>query len=261
MRGWLKLDRDIMSSQVAKCPIMLKVWIWCLTRANWSPAWVTTRTGRGTTEVKLEPGQFIFGRSTAAVALSMNESLVYSKMKKLVRMGNINMQTNTHYSIVTLCNWGTYQDLEGEDEQANSQPTNRQPTRNIQPTNSQPTAKNTVKKVLEGKECSKKVKEKVTAPAVHIPIELDNIEFNTAWGEWTAYRGKLKNKLLPESWQKQIDRFARHGSTAAIAAIENSIANGYQGVFPENFMKDKNGKPTQPKPEPKYRAPPEPRPT
>jgi hypothetical protein len=104
------------------------VWCWCLMKSSYKERWKTITTGKGKTEVKILPGQFIFGRKTAAKELKMKESTVYDRMKKLEKCQNINIKTDTHYSIVTICNWNKYQPVENEEQQAIRHPSNTQAT-------------------------------------------------------------------------------------------------------------------------------------
>ncbi len=66
-------------------------------------------TGRGTTQVKLESGQFLFGRHSAARELKHKASTTYKRMLKLEKSRNVTIQNHTHYSIVTICHWHDYQ--------------------------------------------------------------------------------------------------------------------------------------------------------
>ena len=60
--------------------------------------------------------------------------------------------------------------------------------------------------------------------------------FIKTWDEWMLYRKERRlPKLLPRSVQKQWDRLAGYGCDIAIAAIEESIANQYQGIFPDRI--------------------------
>ena len=126
--GWVKLHRKIRCSQVFSNPELLKVWVWCLTKANHSDVWVPISTGRGTTEILVGRGQFILGRNSAAKELKMKPRTLYDRINKLAKMKNIAMQPNTHYTLVSVCNFETYQSVEEVDQQATRQPTNRQPT-------------------------------------------------------------------------------------------------------------------------------------
>lgn len=136
-RGWIKLHRKLLDSRVFANEGLLKVWIYCLCRANHEHNFVPIRTGKGTTEVEVNKGEFIFGRKSASKDLGMNPSTLYKRMQKLESIGNINTQSNTHYSIVSICNWETYQDQEKEKYQAKEQPSNNQVTGREQPSNTE----------------------------------------------------------------------------------------------------------------------------
>ena len=109
--GWVPLFRKSIKSQVFQNEGLWKVWTWCMMKASHSEQWVPIRTGKGMTEVHLLPGQFIFGRKTAAKELKMKPSTVWKRIIKLKNMQNLNTQSSTHYSIVTLTNWGFYREL------------------------------------------------------------------------------------------------------------------------------------------------------
>ncbi len=93
--GWVKLHRKSIRSQVFQTDGLWKVWTWCLMKANHEDTWVPIITGKGTTEVLVKRGQFVFGRKSAAKALKMDESTIYKRMMKLKNMENCNIQSNT----------------------------------------------------------------------------------------------------------------------------------------------------------------------
>ncbi len=128
--GWICLHRKIIDSMVFQNEGLLKVWIWCLAKANHEIIWIPVSTGRGSSIVKVEPGQFIFGRKTAAKELKMKESSVHYRMKILEKHENLGMQPNSHYSIITIINWMAYQ---GNKIESNRQP-NKQLAGNQQAT-------------------------------------------------------------------------------------------------------------------------------
>jgi len=131
--GYIKLHRSIEDSRVWQNEGLLKVWLWCLLRANYKERWVSVQVGKGSTEVHVMPGQFIFGRDSAATRLKMKPSTVNDRLKKLEKMQNIDIQSNKQFSIITIINWGTYQDNETHTQQPNQQPSDNQPTTNQQP--------------------------------------------------------------------------------------------------------------------------------
>lgn len=116
--GYVKLYRKLLSSRTFQNEGLLKVWIWCLLKANHQEAWVSIAVGRGTTEIYVAPGQFIFGRDKAAAELRMHPSTVWKRIVKLKNLGNCDIQSNSHYSIITIINWISYQ---GEDKNDDNQ--------------------------------------------------------------------------------------------------------------------------------------------
>lgn len=107
--GWIKLHRKLLNSRVFQNKDLLRVFLWCLLKASHREEWVPVKTGRGETEVHLKPGQFIYGRKKAAKKLKMPQSSVRNRIEKLKNIGNLDIQPDTHYTIITIINWETYQ--------------------------------------------------------------------------------------------------------------------------------------------------------
>ena len=108
-RGFVCLWRRSIDSQVFQNAGLWKVWTWCLLTASHKKHWVKLKVGKQVTEVVVKPGQFVFGRNAAAKVLDMKASTAWYRMKKLEQLGNLDIHSNTHYSIVTICNWSKYQ--------------------------------------------------------------------------------------------------------------------------------------------------------
>ena len=111
--GWIKLFRKIERSEVFQNEGLLKVWIWCLIRANHQNHWIPMKRGKGTTQVFVRRGQFIFGRESASKALKMPESTVQDRIVKLQSNRYIDIKSDTYYSTITVCNYEKYQSNEG----------------------------------------------------------------------------------------------------------------------------------------------------
>jgi len=126
MEGWVKIHRKMLNSQVWRNEGLLKVWVWCLLKANHKKAWVPVQIGKGSTEIEVDPGQFLFGRNTAARELNMKPSSVRNRIKKLKKMGNLDTQEDSHYTIISIVNWPCYQGSKNNlDNQKDSQRTAR----------------------------------------------------------------------------------------------------------------------------------------
>jgi hypothetical protein len=69
---------------------------------------------------------------------------------------------------------------------------------------------------------------------VPLPNELNTPEFASAWADWLAYRTQQRFKRYkPIGLKTLFTRLAEVGPERATAAIRQSMANGWQGLFPE----------------------------
>jgi hypothetical protein len=103
--GFIILHRKLLSSAIFENPNDLKVWLWCLLRANHSNASIFF----GSEEIGIKRGQFIFGRFTASQELKMNPSTVYKILKKLEKAGMILIKSNNKKSLLSVINYEVYQ--------------------------------------------------------------------------------------------------------------------------------------------------------
>lgn len=134
MGDWLKLYRKIEDSEVFQDddPALLKVWIWCLVSANY-----TVRQFKG---IDILRGQFVTGRRKGSAAVGLDESKWYRCMTRLEKMGSISQKSNSEFTIVTVCNFETYQATELESEQQVNSESNNGRTTVEQPSNNNGTA-------------------------------------------------------------------------------------------------------------------------
>lgn len=133
--GYILLARSILDSDVFASQKLLKIWIWCLCKANFKDRSVPLKIGKGETIVNVKRGSFIFGRNKAEEELFIDGSTIYKSMQKLELMDMIKIQSNNQYSIVTICKYNEYQQNENYKVTTNEQPSNNQVTSNEQPSN------------------------------------------------------------------------------------------------------------------------------
>ena len=108
--GYILLSRSIVDSAVFQNEKWLKVWIWCLLEAGYGERTKQVKTGKGFTAVTIQRGQFVFGRNKHARDLDIHPSTLWKIIQKLKNMGNLSIISNRHYSVITVCNYETYQD-------------------------------------------------------------------------------------------------------------------------------------------------------
>lgn len=142
--NWIKLYRQILDSEVFANPIALKIWIWCLLSANHKKKSVPISTGRGETIVNCDKGQFIFGRFKAEEQLNISGSTIYRWMEKFSseKMGMLALETDSHYTVVTVLNWASYQGETTHHRTSNEQAMVKQRKSNGQPTDTTKNDKN-----------------------------------------------------------------------------------------------------------------------
>lgn len=133
MEGYIKLYRQLIESQIFANQTALKIWIWCLLKANHKERFIPLKVGKGNITIKILPGQFIFGRLKAEEELNIDGSTIYRWIQKLESksFGMITIEANNQYSIISICNWSTYQSEKEEGEQPkSSQRTRHEPDMN-----------------------------------------------------------------------------------------------------------------------------------
>lgn len=77
--------------------------------------------------IRLKPGQFITGRKKLSEETGINESMVERILKLFEKEGQIEQQKTNKYRLITVLNWGRYQNTE--------QPVNNKRTTDEQPVN------------------------------------------------------------------------------------------------------------------------------
>jgi len=133
--GFILLSRGILESDVFASQKLLKIWIWCLCKANFKDKSVPLKVGKGETIVRVKRGSFIFGRNKAEDELFIDGSTIYKSMQKLKELSMIEIESNNQYSIVTISNYDTYQDSKSYKVTSKEQPSNNQVTSKEQPSN------------------------------------------------------------------------------------------------------------------------------
>ncbi len=128
MEGYIKLYRKIIESPVFQNERLLKAFIWCLAKATHKEREEIV----GIRCVKLQKGQFVFGRKKAADELGFPESTTWRYIKALQSFGILDIKSNSKFSVVTIINWGKYQCLDIEYEHQNEQEVNKKRTRSRQ---------------------------------------------------------------------------------------------------------------------------------
>jgi len=194
--GKIWLHRKLLEDIIFDNEKGLKVWLWCLLKASWKERIVLL----GRNKIKINKGQFIFGREKASEELKMSPSTAYFWMRFLRVNSYINIKTTNKYSIISVKNWQKYQSV-------NSKVNNKKTTKRQQKdTNNKVNKVNKVNKRREGGKISlpfiKKLKENEKFRWLDIDDELER------WKDWKTSKGRVfkNNQAAFRNWlRKSLD--------------------------------------------------------
>lgn len=112
--GYIKLYRKTLENPIVnKDNDYFKVWIYLLLNATHKNMKVLF----GNTTIELKPGQLVTGRERLAKECNISESKIERIIKALKNEQQIEQQTNSKGRLITILNWGEYQENEQQIEQ------------------------------------------------------------------------------------------------------------------------------------------------
>ena len=160
---WIKLHRRLLENPIMQHDGMCRLWVYLLLKANWKDAkWLIPGT---TKQVDVPRGSLIVGRQTLHRALYPKcrkedpaPLTVWRWLLSLSDLGCVTVQNMyNHCSLVTICNYSTYQQSEPEQCTADEQPMNNRRTTDEQPMN-------TIEESKEGEESKEEKELKTDSP-------------------------------------------------------------------------------------------------
>ena len=229
--GYIRLHRTITGWRWYKDGNVLRLWLHLLLNANYEQSEFQDRIiGRGEQVTSLKA-------LSESTGLSIQE--VRTALGKLKRTGEILVNSNRHFTIVSILNYDKFQSDSADKQQTvNTQSTNKQQTVNSQSTTS---------------EKEKKAKNTIP-PCIPPTASAEEIPFSGALGDavrdWLAYKAERRESYKPtglKSLFSQIERTVKvHGEDAVCDCIRLSMSNGWRGIIWDRI--EKEGKPDGRKP-------------
>jgi hypothetical protein len=149
MQGWIKLHRKLIEWEWFHQPEMLLVFIYLLLKANHQDG-----TWQG---IPVKKGQLITGRKRLSEETGLSEQKIRGCLKRLKSTSDITIKPTNRFSLITICNYCTYQPDTIVINQPINQPPN-QPLTNKQPTDNQQITTNKKVKTKENENNGKDLK-------------------------------------------------------------------------------------------------------
>lgn len=139
MEGFIYLHRSLLDWEWKDDAITLKVFIWCLLKANF-----TDKYWQGHL---IKRGSFVTSLSNFSIELNISKMQLRTCIKKLKKSKCITSNATNKNTIITICNYDTYQNNKMTEQQAKERTDNKQITNKQQTNNKQITTTNNDNKV------------------------------------------------------------------------------------------------------------------
>jgi len=221
--GYVKLWRCTLNKRIFSNPKTFHFAIWCLLKATYKEKIEIV----GLQEVPLKPGQFVFGRDSAARELKTTAAFIRSRLRFLEGVGFLTIKPTNKFSIISIVNWHIYQ----HDEEKNNQQNNQQ-TANKPPTNRQQTATNKNIKNINNTPLPPTGGDDPPKNISEINPQKYSAEFET-WYE--LYPKKRAKDAAYRSWKK-ISKSKTVTSDQLCSAIKRQVeSNHFRGRNGEQF--------------------------
>lgn len=109
--GFVVIHRKIFDNPLLEDCDYFRAWAWLISEAAWKPRRVRIQSGRALEIVDLQRGQLTHSRRFMAKAWGWKEKRVRTFLNRLKTDRMIDLQTGPRQTVITICNYNTYQDV------------------------------------------------------------------------------------------------------------------------------------------------------
>ncbi|MBR1435093.1 MAG: hypothetical protein IJ584_08270 [Bacteroidales bacterium] len=221
MDGWIKIYRKMLDWEWYKDVSTKGLFLHLLLIANSNAV-----SWRG---IEIKRGQILTSRLTLAAETGLSEGQVKRSLQKLKASNDITTKATNKYTIITLCNYESYQSFSTEadqqtDQQSDQQTDHKQEEKKKRIDSFKKETPKGVKKEISSNPASKKTSPQ--PPSLVMPF--GSPEFARTWEtlrEQPKWKGKTANAL-----QMSLNKLGRYDEAFAIGLMEDAIERGWQGV-------------------------------
>jgi hypothetical protein len=174
----------------------------------------------------------------AAEEMEMPIATLRDQRMKLQEKGYITCERKQHGIRIIVHNWTNPKEYTGQ--KYNIKVLSDTPSHTLDttlsntPSDTAPVA-NSYPSIISKVKSQKTLKENITV----FPEKFNTDKFKEIWIDWINFRKESKYTTAPTSIKLQIKKLSEYSEPIAIKMLENSIAAGWQGLFPP---KDDKGK-------------------
>ena len=216
-RGYIKLYRKLIDNEVFYNPNRLQLFLYLLMSAN--------HKANKVYGVDVGRGQHLTGRKVLSANLKSVEGTVYKNLRWLQKKELIIINSNNKHTIITICNYDSYQNtITTKEQQSNNKVTTKEQRSNNKVT--QTRMKRTNKNVKNDKKLS---------------------DFENSFKDFSDMRRKIKKPLTEKAQSMILARLSDLSTIESeqIEILNNSTMNCWQGVFELKNNSSSKNKPSQ----------------
>lgn len=118
--SWIKIDRKIMQWEWFAKPEMVQLFLYLLLKAN-----TEDRRWQG---MEVKRGQLVTSVATIQKELGLTRQKTRTCIERLISTNEITTKSTNRFMVITICNYGKYQNVASETNQQNNQTANHQAT-------------------------------------------------------------------------------------------------------------------------------------
>lgn len=220
--NYIKLNRSILDWEWYDDINVARVFIHILLTANYK-----AKRWHG---IQIERGQRVISISGLAEETGLTVQQTRTALDKLIATGELTKSATSRYTLITVENYNKFQDVKTD----NNKPSNMQP--NKQATNKQQTNNNNIrnKESKEGKELKNTTPLTPQGEMETIVNQLP-LELRSTVHDFIDHRKKMRKPLTVKALKmmlKKLNELSSGDSRTSIEILEQSIINGWAGVFP-----------------------------
>lgn len=217
MSGWIKIHRKLLTWEWYDDHNTTRLFLHLLLSANYKATKWRGRT--------IEVGQVLTGRNKLSNDTGISTQSVRTSLDKLKSTNEIAIESTMKYSIITIINYASYQEIEIDINQQINHLTNQLPT-NCQPSTNHIQEIKNIKNV-------KNIRNKgVVIRSVDDIPNYQNIDLNydKPLNEWLSYKAEIgKGYKSVKAIRSLIKQFPT--TEKLEEAVNHSMANNWQGCF------------------------------
>ena len=235
LNGWWKFHRQMFENPIVnKDSEYFYVWCWILTYA----AYEEKRVLFDGQDIVLEKGQLLTTTKHIATSLNINESKVNRILKKLKIEKQIDKQTSSRNTLITVLNWNLYQesDKQNDEQVTNKRQASEEQMTNERQTNGKPSYYIKNERIKEKGEDKKEDKLDVISAESEKVSHSDIQSVLVAWNELERYGIKSVTKLRGGT-----DRHGRISARIKEYGV-NDVLNAIENIKKSGFLQGKNNK-------------------